>query len=357
MTLLKLDVLTLRNIQRAQLLPSPSINFITGPNASGKSALLEAIFILGRARSYRTASIRQAIAFDHSDFIVSAQLQQSGKNLQQVGIKVGLKQCDIHIDKESKSRSDLAYCLPIQLIHPKSYLLLDGGPQFRREFMDWGVFNQKANYLNVWRNFSKILKQRNALLKSRRLQQIEVWNKEFVEYGTKLAEYRRQYIEQLETVFWPVIQHFLSIDDLQLRYNKGWRSDVELITQLRHDLDKDIRYGFTTSGPHRSDFQILYKNRNVKDFISRGQMKLLVLSLKLAQVRLHNEISSNSTCILIDDLSAELDTFNRLKLVKYLTGLNCQVFITSTELSDFGDLTQFQNYKVFHVEHGCIKSL
>ncbi|WP_031434324.1 DNA replication/repair protein RecF [Methylomarinum vadi] len=357
MAIVKLDILSVRNIHRATLLPSPSLNLITGANASGKSSLLEAIFILGRARSFRTANIKQAIEFEQPDLIVSAQIQQTGGHLAQLGIQINQKHCDIHINRESKKKSDLAYSLPLQLIHPKSYKLLDAGPQIRREFMDWGIFNHKQNFLSDWRNFKKVLLQRNSLLKSRQLKQLGVWNGKLVQYSELVTTYRQDYLRLLEPVFQQVAEHFLTNVQLQLKFLPGYDREKGLLHLLQGDLEKDLRYGYTHSGPHRSDFQLLFNQRIAKDFVSRGQLKLLVLALKLAQVKLLNQFNNNSVCILIDDLTAELDTLNKAKLLKYLAGLNCQVFMSSTELSDFGELNDSIDLKVFHVEHGCIKSL
>lgn len=356
MTLLKLDILSVRNIHQATLAPSPKLNLITGANASGKSALLEAIFILGRARSFRTANIKQAIAFDHNELIVSAQVQQHSGFINQLGIRVDQKQCDIHINQEQMGKSDLAYRLPLQLIHPKSYRLLDAGPQIRREFLDWGAFNHEQHFLADWRRFKKILQQRNSLLKSKQLQQLDAWNREFVHYGSIVAQCRNNYLARLEPVFLDVGRYFLDHDDLQLKFVQGWDTQQDLLEVLNRERDKDIRYGFTHSGPHRSDFQLLSQQRNARDYVSRGQLKLLVLALKLAQVKLLNQHNTDSTCILLDDVGAELDTENKSKLVKYLADLNCQVFMSSTELAEFGELKGLIDYKVFHVEHGCIKS-
>ncbi len=355
MTLLKLDIFSVRNIHRASLLPSSSVNFITGANASGKSSLLEAVFILGRARSFRTANVRQAIEFDQSDLIVSAQTRQSSGHLAQLGIQIGQKKCEIHINRESKTKSDLAYCLPLQIIHPKSYKLLDAGPKIRREFLDWGVFNHHQCYLNDWRYFNKSLQQRNSLLKSRQIKQLHIWNQELVKYGTLVAQYRKDYIEKLKPVFKQVSQYFLNESDLQIKFLCGWNQEKGFLQVLENDLEKDIRYGYTQSGPHRSDFQLLFNHRSAKDYVSRGQLKLLILSLKLAQIKLYNDHSSHSACILIDDLAAELDAVNRVKLVKYLADLNCQIFMSSTEPSGFGELNEIKDFKVFHVEHGEIK--
>ncbi len=355
MTLLKLDILAVRNIHQASLLPSPALNFITGPNASGKSSLLEAIYILGRSRSFRTSNVKQVIEFGQSDLIVSAKMQKNNAHIIQLGIQIG-KKSEIHINHELKQKADLAYCLPIQLIHPKSYHLIDAGPGIRRQFIDWGVFNQDHDFLSDWRKFSKILRHRNILLKKRKVSELDVWNDTFVQYAEAVTEYRENYIRQLEPVFLQICQYFLDSDEYQLKFVHGWNQCRNLISVLEEELEKDLRLGYTYSGPQRSDFHLLINNKSARDYVSRGQMKLLVLSLMLAQVKLVNKLENNSVCILIDDLTSELDTENREKLVKYMDSLNCQVFMSSTELSGFGQIDHFTDYKVFHVEHGFVNS-
>jgi DNA replication and repair protein RecF len=357
MTLLKLDVFSLRNIHSASIQPSPGINLIIGANASGKSALLEAIFILGRARSFRSNQIKQAISFDQSHMIIAARHRQPGGFETSLGIQIDAKQCEIRIDQESRQKADLAYALPVQLIQPKSYQLLDAGPQNRREFLDWGVFNHKRHFLPAWRKFSKALQQRNALLKTRQLKQLSAWDKELLEYGGLVNDCRQDYIRILQPEFLHMAGHFLDTTQIDMRFNCGW-DDKQLLEQvLKSDLEKDLRYGYTHSGPHRADFLTYHNARLAKDFLSRGQQKLLILALLLSQVSLLNNEAQNNCCILIDDLAAELDAANRSKLLKYLAGTGCQVFMTSTELANFGDLNPIDNYKVFHVEQGCIKQL
>lgn len=358
MRLLKLDIYHLRNIQKESINPSPAINFIVGENASGKSSLIEAIFILGRAKSFRSASIRPVIHQEQNHLIVCAQtLQPDGRHCH-LGIQLDGKNTAIHINQQSKQhKSDLAYALPLQLIHPKSYELLDAGAQARREFLDWGVFNGDKNFLVAWRKFKKALAQRNSLLKTRRLDQLNVWDKELVYYGTIVNNCRSHYLQQFKPVFSEIINQFLDMDSLSLTLLPGWDTSKALQQVLVGDLDKDLRYGFTHSGPHRADVQLSVNNRLARDFVSRGQLKLMVLSLKLAQIQLLANEHNHLACILIDDFAAELDSYNRAKLLAYLSAMGCQVFMTATELADFGDLSQIAAYKVFHVEHGHIKPL
>ncbi len=354
MSLKKLDIYSLRNISQVSIEPSASINLITGENGSGKSSLLEAIFILGRARSFRATHIKQVIQFDKEQLIVSGLIRKKNKNISHLGIKLNGKKSDIRIDQSNSHKAELAYALPVSLIHPKSYKLIDAGPQLRREFLDWGVFNHDDNFLISWRKFKKALQQRNASLKTKHLQQIHVWDTELIEYGTIVSSYREAYLKILQPLFNEICSIFLDFTNLELKYLSGWKETESFEQAIKHDLSRDLIYGFTHSGPHRGDFLLLVNGVLAKDYVSRGQLKLLIIALKLAQVKLINQQRARSVCLLIDDLTAELDTPNKAKLLKYLASLHCQVFMSTTELGNFGKLNMLDEYKVFHVEHGCV---
>jgi len=358
MSLQKLDIYHVRNLVQVSLNPAKKINLIYGANASGKSSLLEAIHLLGRANSFRSNNIKNVIHFAHSDLTISGKVLFENGHVSQLGIQHKAGQLQIRIDQERKhSRSDLAYALPLQLIHPKSYQLLDAGPQLRREFMDWGIFNQHQDFLNQWRLFKKALNQRNALLKIKRTKELNVWNHEFQQYGTIVADYRKQYLQELTPFFLKLAKLFLELGDVNLSLVQGWDNDFNLLDKLEADFEKDLRYGFTHSGPHRADFQLTIDSRKAKDFVSRGQLKLLMLALKLAQVEHLLENGFQSACILIDDAVAELDLAARTKLLKFLATLNIQVFVTATEKNEFGDLSQIGDYKMFHVKQGVVTEI
>ncbi|NOT83522.1 MAG: DNA replication/repair protein RecF [Methylococcaceae bacterium] len=356
MSLQKLDIYGVRNIQQTSIIPSPALNFIVGHNGSGKSSILEAIFILGRATSFRSSHIKNVINHDATDLVVSGQALQKNGFYAHLGIQLNSKNCEIHINQAPKQkRSALAYALPIQLIHPISYHLLDGSSSIRREFMDWGIFNHDEQFLPLWRRFKKSLLQRNALLKSNTFRQIQVWDKEFLAHAIPVAQFRVEYIQKLQPVFLEICRKFLTFDMIELKIFSGWSEQKSLQQLLCENFDKDCRQGFTQYGPHRGDFQLLINNKMAKDFVSRGQLKLLVLALKLAQVHLLHQKFSKIGCILIDDLAAELDFENRSKLLQYLTSMDFQVFLTATELQNFGDLQGLKEFKMFHVEHGNVK--
>lgn len=358
MALLKLDIQAVRNIENQSILPAPGFNFIFGENASGKSALVEAIYILGRAKSFRTSNIKSVINFNQPHLLVTGLTRHVNGNSFHIGTMIDGKNFTLRINgQSSQNRSDLAYTLPLQLIYPKSYELLDAGSQIRREFLDWGVFNNEINFLAAWRKFKRSLSQRNALLKTRQYEYIKVWDKELVYYGTIVNGFRQDYLSKLQPVFVQIASQFLSVENINIKLVSGWDISIPYELILQSDLEKDLRYGFTHSGPHRADFHLLVNNLLARDYVSRGQLKLLVICLKLAQVQLLSNDHNNSVSILIDDFAAELDYTNREKLLHYLEILNTQVFITTTDKNDFSNLLHLSNYKMFHVEHGNIKSV
>jgi DNA replication and repair protein RecF len=355
MSLQRLDIYNVRNIRKQSISPSPGFNFIYGNNASGKSALIEAIFLLGRAKSFRTPSIKSVIRFGQDYLIVSAQVIQKNGGILYLGVQMDGKDVEIHVNQQaSQKRSDLAYGLPLQIIHPKSFELLDAGAQIRREFMDWGIFNHDENFLPIWRKYKKTLAQRNALLKTRAINQIHVWDKELVNYGIMVNTYRLQYLNKLQPVLNKTITKFLTLGGFEIKLISGWDANKQLDQLLTEELEKDLRYGFTHSGPHRGDFHLFVEGKLAKDVVSRGQLKLLVICLKLAQVELVFREHDNFGCILLDDFAAELDKENRTKVLEYLCEINSQVFITATEADAFGDLSNIKDYKMFHVEQGKI---
>jgi len=287
--------------------------------------------------------------------MVTAKIDLPGGTHQQLGVRLDNKLCEIRINQQTMpNRSSLAYVLPLQLIFPKSYELLDGNPQFRREFLDWGVFHSDPAFLTAWRNYKKALTQRNALLKLKQFEHLNVWNKELAYYGTIVTECRLRYLESFRPVFHDILGQLLNLPELELSLSPGWDMTMSLLDILNKDQEKDLRYGYTLNGPHRADILLTINHTQARDSVSRGQLKLLVICLKLAQVQLLAQTQQDSACILFDDFAAELDIANRTKVLHYLSTMNSQVFITATARADFGNLSNLHNHKMFHVEHGKI---
>jgi DNA replication and repair protein RecF len=158
----------------------------------------------------------------------------------------------------------------------------------------------------------------------------------------------------------PHIQHYVSLllptVDFNLVYRQGWKKDLSLADALERSLDTDTKMKYTTTGPHRADLVLRVDEEKVVDVFSRGQLKLMLAALKLAQMAYFCEKTGNTAVVLIDDLPAELDTNHRNLLLQHLQDLGTQVFVTATD-SDLLNFSAWPGTKVFHVEHGDIKEV
>ncbi len=343
---------SVRCLEQVRLEPARN-NLIFGENASGKTSLLEALFVLGRGRSFRRGA-RNTIIRDQSDSMtVSATLQQRGIEKR---IGIGLSRTDspqIRVDgRDESSAASLAEWMPVQVIDPDVHNLIAEGPSVRRRFLDWGLFHVEPLFLDTWRRYQRAMKQRNAAL---RLPggDLQSWDEQLVAEGEKLDLMRASYSGTLAAVLQKVAATLL--DGLPaMTYRRGWPEDKTLATALAEAGERDRRHGFSHVGPHRADLAISVEERSAKGRVSRGQQKLLAAALVIAQaVHLKNAVSVD-TILLLDDLPAELDATSLDRLLAVIRPLEAQVFMTSLERRDFNLNGPTQ---VFHVEQGKVRSV
>lgn len=348
----------IRNLDSVDLKFGAKFNVFIGPNGSGKTSLLEAIYLLGVGRSFRARSIQQVISFGEDQCLVRAQIRDS-EDLASNGVWLGVKR-ELNGDAQyrvgeqvAKSSADLTKLLPVQLIDVNSHLLLEGGPNYRRQFVDWGVFHVEHTFLQSWRQMRRALEQRNAILKKRQTPPA-VWNEAFIKYSAVVDDARRAYVQHFSILFKHMLQQMLNITGVELQYQRGWSDDKDLAAALSATAGLDLAYGYTNRGPHRADLAVLIDGRPVKAVLSRGQLKLFVSIMLLARAQMLKEVSSG--VFLIDDLNAELDKTSCEVFIEAIDRLGCQVFITGIEEELLKSRLQGCAAQLFHVEQGCISS-
>lgn len=243
---------------------------------------------------------------------------------------------------------------PLQIVTPLSYLLIEGSPTIRRQFMDWGVFHLERSYPEEWKRFKRCLNQRNSALKVQKRSDKEVWDFEFAKYGTIVARRRQEYLIQLLPYMQNIGDQMLPSKIFEVDYFPGWDSQQELATILKKDFQRDSKFGFTHSGPHKSDLLLKINGRSCKSYLSRGQVKLLVLVMKLAQIKLLIDQRDIFGSLLIDDFCAELDSKNSNSLKQFLSDLDLQCVLTAMDRDSVGTLCGI-NSTLFHVEQGCVQ--
>lgn len=363
MAITRLNVTGLRNLEPVTFSSfSPYVNIFFGDNGSGKTSILEAIHLLGLARSFRSHKINTIINYESNDCTIFGEIKQNEYSTYQVGINRN-KQSELQIrinGQNIRTSIQLADILPLQIINPDSFRLLEGSPKLRRQFIDWGVFHIEPKFLPAWQRVQKSLKQRNTLLRKGKVtnQELAVWDHEFCIASEEIDSYRKEYIEKLIPIFEKILFQLLGLKDITLSYYRGWDKDTSLKIILENSLAKDLQLGHTQAGSQRADLRIKQGIYSAADVLSRGQQKLVVCALKIAQGYLINEYKKGQVIYLIDDLASELDEQHRKALCRLLEQLECQIFITGVDKNSIFHLWEKQhNIELFHVKQGKIEKL
>jgi DNA replication and repair protein RecF len=348
-----------RNLESVNLHCSPQINLFTGPNAAGKTSLLEAIYVLGRARSFRARDPARAIQTGADQFeIVASVISDNGHRIP-VGVRQTKKKLLARVDGSSIKRlSDLAVLFPLQWLGGNLHRLIEEGPAFRRQYLDWGLFHVKPGYIPVWQRFQRLLRQRNAALRALRpAAEIKAWNAELAGAGEELHRYRLEYVAALSQTLHAVAQQLQGIEqEIGLGYRSGWRSDMSYAEALESGLTLDREHGFTRPGPHRADLVLSVDEADSRQHLSRGQQKLLVIALRVSQAQLLREKTGNRSLFLVDDLGSELDAQNQGQTLALLAGLQAQIFVTAIGLPANGSWDGAPARR-FHVKHGTVSEM
>jgi DNA replication and repair protein RecF len=358
MRLSHLQIKNFRNIENAYLTPVSGVNLIVGDNASGKTSLLEAIYYLSHIRSFRTSIISDLIRRQTPYLQLVAEIETTDNNKIPLGIRRGRHKCEIRANKQPVKRvSDIAAQFPVLAIHPDSYRLITGSPEQRRQFLDWGVFHVEHGFFKSWQRYRKALLQRNAALKSRQKFDVcQLWNNEISQTAHYIDQLRQQYFEKLSPYLQQLMQQFFVDDTVEIKYKRGWPQDKKLLDLLDVNLQKERLKGYTYHGPHRADISIKVNGQSAQTCISRGQQKTLVALMRLAQANQFTEATGKRCTLLYDDLAAELDANHRKLILSVLSEMDIQLFLTAIESGQI-DLRDWQDKKMFHVEHGEIRSV
>ena len=319
MKLDQVQITQFRNISSAHIIPSPHLNVVVGQNGSGKSSFLESLHYLGFGRSFRTSKHKSVIQEAHNQFSVFALCTDTEGEKHKIGFLRNSSdefQCSINGEK-SQRLADLVAHIPVQIFTPQSSDLLLGAPNLRRRFIDWGLFHVEQSYYSLSMSYSKILKQRNALLKLAQkspnfdISQIVYWSHQLAIYGEKVSKHRVNYISALKLIFNRISLQFLPEFSLEISYNQGWDNSLSLVDALDKKLSTDIKMGFTSIGVHKADLKLMANGVNAIERLSRGQLRMLVAALQLSQTLYLTETTKKSGVFLLDDIGAELDLQKR----------------------------------------------
>ncbi len=346
MTVTEIQVKNYRNAAFRKIEPTGGRNAFVGANARGKTNLLEAVYLAGVGKSFRTPRDRELIKSDCSSATVCVKTKRAG----------GEDTVKIIIDRESNKRvaingipisrmSELMGVCPVVLFSPDGLKIVKEAPSDRRRFMDIALCQVSRVYFAALSQYGKILQNRNRLLKSGTATDstLAPWDELLSDVGAKIVKSRRGYIRSIVAPAAERHEYMTGGAEKLLLEYEGAEGDTvaeikaALKESLRLDRESDLRLKYTHSGPHKDDIKISVDGVDVRAYGSQGQQRTAALSMKLAEMMILTEVLGTSPVLLLDDVFSELDGERRKRLLAALDGF--QSIITTTdraEADEFG---------------------
>lgn len=353
MAIARMSLSGVRNLQDAAVEFDGYCNVVSGANGAGKTSLLEAIHILARARSFRSSRLDRVRRDGTAPLTVTGEAED-GVRVHRLGVGRDGRRTRVRVDGEdARNLSALARLLPVQVINTESQRLLLDGPEVRRSFINWTVFHVEPEYHGAWQRYHRALRQRNAALRDEQLRLAVALESELVAAGEKLHGLRRRIVEALEPLSLAYLRSWLDCPLPEFRYRSGWAQDESLDAVLERQRDTDLAMGYTVSGPHRADLQIRSGGMEARYRLSRGQQKVVVIALLLAQAELIAAQGGPRPVLLVDDLPAELDPEHRAAVVTAVQATGGQSFLTAIE----PEALPVATCSSFHVEQGTVRKV
>lgn len=331
----------------------PRLNVFVGPNAAGKTTVLEALYVATRGRSFRTAELRKLAGVEASHWNLFLQVRGE-RGTSKLGAGWDAEGLRLRLDESLDTTiAEVLRQVPVQLIDPASHRLIDEGPSYRRSAVDWGVFHVEHRFLEVWRRYGRALRQRNAAIRAggdARL--IRAWDAEMAEAGEQVEQMRGVHLLEVQRRFSQICADLLDSVDARIEWFRGWAAGTSLAEALEAGADAHRSAGTTLQGPHRAELKIYWVDRRAKDHVSRGQQKMLVIALMLAQADVLMTHGVSPPVFLLDDFASELAPAFQASLLALLLRYPGQKCLTAFEVP--AGLPS-GSARVFHVERGTIR--
>jgi DNA replication and repair protein RecF len=312
------------------------VNIIVGPNASGKTNLLEAILLLARGSSYRVRD-NELLKFGAPWARLDAHDEQENSRVLKLEcLSENICKKSFEIDGKPFQRLSAQKSLPVVVFEPNHLLLLSGSPELRRNYLDDLLEQTSPGFAAYRRHYRRVLAQRNALLKkglSVARPQMFVWNLRLSELAGKIVSERVKLIaaiNEIASATYSELAH--SSQNVTLKYISNCaieQYESRILHKLEQNLERDVSLGYTTAGPHRDDVRVLLNGYEAQDTASRGETRTIILTLKIIELRLLADTRGQTPLLLLDDVFSELDGARRQALTSFLQPY--QTFITTTD--------------------------
>jgi DNA replication and repair protein RecF len=355
MTLKHLRIDGVRCLDQVTLDLDEQRNYLWGANGAGKTSCLEAIYLLGRGRSFRQRQTAKLVRHGQDSLSVFGITRAADSVEHRLGVEFSAGRLSSQLDGEpAPGQAEMLRLLPVHVIDPRLHQLVEAGPSERRRYIDSGVFHVEHRFLADWRHYRRVLGQRNAALKAGVPgSELKLWSEPLVTAAMAVHEARATYVESLGAIAAELGKALVG-HDVMLEYRPGWRRGIDFSVALGEHLERDRTSGFTQVGPHRADLRLEFDSGGVRETASRGQQKLVAAALVIAQVRLFEERTGQQSTVLVDDASAELDQEAQGRLQRALHSLKSQLVLTGLSVAA---LEPEKGFPVFHVERGKVQAM
>jgi DNA replication and repair protein RecF len=358
--ILALQLTDWRNVPEAVVELHPHFNIFAGDNAQGKTNLLEAVHYLGTLRSYRATRTEELIRFGAAQARVRARIERSGvTRLLEVTLKPGHRSARLD-GKAVRAAVDWFGSVNAVLFASEDLRLPKGSPGQRRRFLDRAIFGARPEYLKLAQTYEKILRSRNAILRappggrepSHAL--LGTYNEQLVATGAQIVTARTEYLAQIYDRYVHAFEQVTrSGVKPGLRYTSEAPTADAFAGALRTSLRRDLARGFTTVGPHADDLELILDERPARLYGSQGQLRAIVLALKMAEIQHLEAELGEPPVLMLDDVSSELDPQRNRYLFEFIGEIACQCIITTTDRSH---ILLAKNRKDFRVLNGTFGS-
>lgn len=363
-----IKLINYRNYKNININFERGINVVYGNNAQGKTNILEAIFLCASGRSHRTSKDVELIELGEKGFYVKLSYEkENSKSLIEIGCERDSKK-KIRVNEIPVRRiGDLIGNFNAVIFSPEDLMIIKEGPSERRRFMDITISQLKPSYFYDLQQYSKVLQQRNTLLKEiekkkNLIDTLEIWNNNLVSIGSRIIKVRNEFIERLAVI--AERKHRGLTHDkekLELKYSPSFDIEKSLNVKeieeifykvLKQSERKELIRGTTLYGPHRDDYDIFLDEINIKLYGSQGQQRTAILSVKLSEIEIMKEETGETPVLLLDDVMSELDGKRQEVLLSSLK--NIQTFVSCTDKSIFTEKMQVNTF-FYYVKMGYVE--
>ena len=355
MSLTKISINNFRCFKNVDLQLSPGINFFFGQNGSGKTSILESIFIFSSGKSFKSSNLASLVNYEHDKFVL-----KGFDNLKGYIVEIEKnknKPISVLLNNKKITTSKLMKEFPCTPIHNNTFSFADAPPDFRRKLLDRSIFISEKTFSECWFSYYRSLKQRNHILKNNRISDICIWNTKLSDEGFKLNNMRKNFFKKTIHEFYYLIDLIQpnSVFDffnlIEISFFQGWDENKDLNELLQENQAIDLKRKSTTKGPHKSDIKFLINNIDARQILSRGEQKFFSILWSCAQHEVLKKQFEIDAILIVDDISSELDDRVFKLFTSLLKHIKTQVIFSCIEDSFSSKITEgFGEFKKFHVE-------